>query len=199
MPRKSGQSACREKVLDCATVMGRTSKPARPRDPGQVVFRVEGTMSTFGGPHDTGVGPNEGLALLSRSDLNDPKYRSLFLPAAPPGTRGLARRLDPQKYYLACRWNYDQTSRSFLRKSVALVKNPRNGRAVCAQPVDWGPNSKTGRVADLSPGLAARLGLNTDDEVIVTISSKGPSRRAPARTDDSAASASKASRQSPKK
>jgi len=39
-----------------------------------------------------------------------------------------------------------------------------------AKPVDWGPNLNTGRVADLSPGLAHFLHLGTDDVVEVTLS-----------------------------
>ena len=42
--------------------------------------------------------------------------------------------------------------------------------AADARPVDWGPHISTGRVADLSPGLAAALGLRTDDVVRITIS-----------------------------
>jgi hypothetical protein len=38
-----------------------------------------------------------------------------------------------------------------------------NGKSVAACPADWGPNVATGRVADLSPGLAHALGLATDD------------------------------------
>ena len=37
-----------------------------------------------------------------------------------------------------------------------------------ALPADWGPNEKTGRVADLSPGLMEALGIDTDDEVEVS-------------------------------
>ena len=130
------------------------------------------------------MGPNEGLALFENSDLSNPKFAALFLPASPPGTSGLGRRLNPNKYYLACRWNYDDTSREFLRNNLALVENPQNGSKVYAQPADWGPNEGTGRIADLSPGLAAKLGLNTDDDVVVTISA-GRSRPAAAvRADD---------------
>ena len=39
-----------------------------------------------------------------------------------------------------------------------------------AGPVDWGPHISTGRVADLSPGLAKALGLQTDEIVRITIS-----------------------------
>ena len=133
------------------------------------VFRAEGKMSTFGGPHDTGMSPTEGIALFDKADLTDPRYANLFLSAPPPGTSGLGRRLDPDSYYLACRWDYSQTPRDFLRNNLALVENPQSGRSVYAQPADWGPNVSTGRVADLSPGVAAALGLDTDDDVVITI------------------------------
>ena len=126
-------------------------------------------MSTFGGPHDTGMTASEGLALFDTPDLHDPRHRDLFLPAQPPGTSGLGRRLNPEQCYLACRWDYRVTSRSFLRNTVALVQSVRTGRVVEARPADWGPNAHTGRVADLSPGLAAALELKTDDHVVVTI------------------------------
>src|SRR5581483_8164998 len=57
-------------------------------------------------------------------------------------------------------------------RALARVENPVTGRAVDARPVDWGPHPSTGRVADLSPGLAAALGLNTDDTVRITISAR---------------------------
>ena len=136
----------------------------------EILFRVEGKMSTFGGPKDTGMSADEGLALFTPADLQDPKYSYLFLPTPPPGTTGLGRRLNPDKYYFACRWNYTDTPREFLKRALARVENPANGRTVDARPADWGPNISTGRVADLSPGLAAALGLQTDDVVRITIS-----------------------------
>jgi hypothetical protein len=129
-------------------------------------------MSTFGGPLDIGMTPDEGLALFDESDLTNPKYAYLFLPAPPAGTSGLGRRLNPKQYYFACRWNYTDTPKEFLRRTLARVENPVNDRAADARPVDWGPNPSTGRVADLSPGLAADLGLNTDDVVRITISAR---------------------------
>jgi hypothetical protein len=143
------------------------------------IFQVTGKMSTFGGPDDHGVSPTEGLALFEPPDLQDPKYASLFLPAPPPGTSGLARRLNPEKYYLACRWDYSQTPRKFLRDAIAVVFNPENRRSAEARPVDWGPNVDTKRVTDLSPGLAAVLGLNTDDVVRVSISASARAVAAP--------------------
>ncbi len=138
----------------------------------EILFRVEGKMSTFGGPHDLGMSADEDLALFTKLDLKDPKYAYLFLPAPPPGTSGVGRRLNPDQYYFACRWNYADTPKEFLRRALARVENPQNGRAVDARPVDWGPHPSTGRVADLSPGLAAALGLDTDDVVKITISAR---------------------------
>jgi N-acetylmuramoyl-L-alanine amidase len=151
-----------------------TTKSKTPQAMSAPIFRVEGKMSTFGGPNDHGMSPTEGLALFDNADLTNPSFAYLFLPASPPGTSGLGRRLNPDERYLACRWDYTATSRSFLRANKALVQNPQNGRSAYAQPADWGPNTATGRVADLSPGLAAQLGLNTDDDVIVTISAAAP-------------------------
>jgi hypothetical protein len=152
----------------------RVKKIAKQAPPPEekILFRVEGKMSTFGGPHDHGMSADEGLALFSNQDLKDPKYAYLFLPAPPPGTSGLGRRLNPNQYYFACRWNYADTPKEFLRRALARVENPQNGRAADARPVDWGPHPSTGRVADLSPGLAAALGLNTDDIVRITISAR---------------------------
>jgi hypothetical protein len=123
-----------------------------------VVFT--GRMSTFGGPKDLGVAPHEGLALINPSEID--KYPNLFLPAQPAGTSGLARRLDPNAFYVACRWDYAKTPREKLKTTTVLVTNPKTGAEVEAQPVTWGPDPATGRVADLSDGLAAKLDLETD-------------------------------------
>jgi hypothetical protein len=39
------------------------------------------------------------------------------------------------------------------------IARRKNGKTAQAKPVDWGPNERTGRVADLSPGLARFVGL----------------------------------------
>jgi hypothetical protein len=56
-----------------------------------------------------------------------------------------------------------------LKSNQVRVSNPSTGKSKSAQPVDWGPNASTGRIADLSPGLASALGLNTDDECTVEV------------------------------
>jgi len=132
-------------------------------------------MSTFGGPNDEGVGPHEGLALVEPGDLANWWWSYLFLPEVPTGTTGLARRLDPRAFYLAMRWDYGRWPKALLRNTVVRLTNPANGRQVLARPVDFGPGDgsvidgemtkDTGRVADLSPGAAAALGLRTDGVV----------------------------------
>ncbi len=140
----------------------------------KVLWQTAGKCSTFGGPKDTGVSPSEGLALIAPRHLADPSMWKLFLPEAPPGTTGLARRLDPDALYLACRWPYRAlapstgAAKALLRRSLCRVSRPHVAPVLC-RPVDWGPAAWTGRVADLSPGAAARLKVGTDDEVTVEL------------------------------
>ncbi|MDH2348710.1 CHAP domain-containing protein [Bradyrhizobium sp. SSUT77] len=125
----------------------------------------KGKMSHFGGPNDPGVSPTEGLSLFDESDIA--ANPDIFLPAQPPNTTGLARRPDPDVNYIACRWDFSATPRSFLRKIKVRVS--ANGKTEEARPVDFGPSLATGRVADLSPGLERKLGLVTDQECTVEI------------------------------
>jgi len=123
---------------------------------------ITGKVSSFGGPLDTGVAPDEGLAFID--EISD--QPALFLPAQPAGTTGLARRLDPAVDYVACRWDYERTPRDMLLREMAWVGYP-GGRGYRAYPADWGPHVDTNRVADISPGLMERLGMVTDDTVRV--------------------------------
>jgi hypothetical protein len=141
----------------------------------EIILLGTGKMSVFGGPADEGVGPHEGLALIGPSDLGIWWYSCLFLPESPAGTTGLARRLNPRAFYLAMRWDYALYPKSFLRKTVVKLTNPANELSVFARPVDFGPGDgtmidgqptpDTGRMADLSPGAANALGLQTDNVV----------------------------------
>jgi len=141
--------------------------PPEPEEAG-ALFTACGRCSEFGGPHDTGVSADEGLAIWPGSDaVITEANQHLFLAIPPAGTTGMARRLNPWIHYLACRWDYDVTPREMLRENLALVRSVETGRALTAFPADWGPHENTGRVADLSPGLMLDLGLSTDDEVEV--------------------------------
>lgn len=123
---------------------------------------LKGTMSTFGGPDDMGVAADEGLALCEPHEM-DLFPDDMFLDKSPPGTTGLARQLNPNFPYIAARWDYSVTPRDWLQNNVVLVRNPKTGVKMSARPIDWGPNEKTGRLCDMSPGLAAALDLATDD------------------------------------
>jgi N-acetylmuramoyl-L-alanine amidase len=127
------------------------------------VLTLRGKVSWFGGPDDTGVSADEGLAFIH--DVSEQPY--LFLPQQPPGTTGLARRLNPDKMYIACRWDYDQFPKSSLLQHTAHVMSVKTGKAIQCLPADWGPHESTDRVADLSPAALTALGLETDDEVQV--------------------------------
>jgi hypothetical protein len=141
----------------------RPDRPERP-PPDDILFHETGKMSHFGGPDDTGVSYSEGLAF--HYEINEGNQH-LFLPID-SGT-GLARRLNPNVNYIACRWDYDVTPKTMLAESGdrAMVRALATGREALAFPADWGPHGDTDRVADLSPGLCEVLGIETDDEVEV--------------------------------
>ena len=130
------------------------------------LFTARGPCSWFGGPDDTGVASDEGLAFLY--DVDDARH--LFLAEQPSGTTGLARRLDPRMLYIACRWDYEVTPKSMLADHIykARVRNPASAKEIYCLPADWGPHSSTSRVCDLSPQAMEILDLETDDEVEIT-------------------------------
>lgn len=128
---------------------------------------VKGQWKTFGGPDDLTRRPDEGLSLVSEDDIQF--FSSVLLPNQPPGTTGLVRRLNPSKYYIACRWD-SLTNPSFLKKGdMAKVSNVRTGKTIRARPVDTGPALYTNCVADISPGLKDFLGLQGADEIEVEV------------------------------
>jgi len=136
-----------------------------------VTLNLRGKCSTFGGPDDLGVAPDEGVALYS----DWTQKPELFLSYQPEGTTGLARRLNPAQFYLACRWDYDETPVQMLREEMALVTAPATGKLIKCYPADWGPHSDTDRVCDLSPGAMEALGIATDDivEVVFPFTQRG--------------------------
>ena len=131
--------------------------------PPDTLVQLSGKVSAFGGPDDEGVAPDEGLAFIS--DVMQAPH--LFLPYQPSKTSGLARRLNPNIHYIACRWDYSVTPHAMLLEELALVRNTANNYELTAFPADWGPHESTDRIADLSPGLMADLGLETDAEAEV--------------------------------
>jgi N-acetylmuramoyl-L-alanine amidase len=130
---------------------------------------IIGKVSQFGGPEDTGVTPDEGLAFIY--EIDDAPH--LFLPYQPENTAGLARRLNPFVHYFAMRFDYSQYPKETLLHHVGLIRNPKTGFALKAIPADWGPHESTNRIADLSPSLMDDLGLTTDDEAEIIFPYKG--------------------------
>jgi len=121
-----------------------------------------GKCSWFGGPDDNGVAADEGLAFIFNVD----EAPHLFLPEQPDGTTGLARRLNPDVYYIAMRFDYDETPKDVLKDDVVAMVSA-HGKTFFAYPADWGPHQDTGRLIDLSPGLMDALGVKTDEDVQV--------------------------------
>ncbi len=128
-----------------------------------------GKMSTFGGPADTGVAADEGLALIELSDLGQWWFAYLFgISTFDQVIRkeiGLARALNPNAFYCAARWDYNEVDRETLRHSFVRIVSAKSPRAIFARPVDWGPNQRTKRVLDISPGAAKALNVTTDDSI----------------------------------
>jgi hypothetical protein len=152
----------------CAALADELAGEAQEKAPKQ--FVAEGLVSWFGGPNDvTGVSPSEDLAFIYTTE----DQPDLFLSYQPAGTTGLARRLNPEQPYVACRWPYTAETkaqwREVLLHEMAMVYAPKTGKSIKCFPADWGPHEeKTGRAADLSPSALEYLGLETDDEVTVT-------------------------------
>lgn len=66
------------------------------------------------------------------------------------------------------RWDYSVHPHHEL--AYAVVRVIFKGRVAWCRPVDWGPNVRTGRLIDISPGAALILGCQTDDVVGVQYS-----------------------------
>ncbi len=138
------------------------------------IMQWHGPCSTFGGPTDTGVQPSEELALYTVKSIASAPH-GLFLPYQPAGTSGAARRLNPEAFYCACRWDYRLTGGVVqLRKMWVRVTSRHTDergvqRSVWVHPADWGPNERTERIIDLSPGAARALEVTTDESVTVEL------------------------------
>jgi hypothetical protein len=109
----------------------------------------------------------EGLALLNPNDALTPFWKPLFIDGVDV-EKGIARQLNPAAFYCAMRWDYSVFSRARVAQAVVRVQSG-NGSVIWARPVDWGPNEKTGRLIDLSPGALRSLGIVTDSSVCVEV------------------------------
>jgi hypothetical protein len=101
---------------------------------------VQGKVSWFGGPEDRWVADDETGTL----------------------TGEILRQLASDDYYCAMRWNY-QSNKQFWANRHLLVLNSENGKAVLVRAIDWGPNTTTRRILDLSRKTLEYLSAETDD------------------------------------
>lgn len=152
-------------VLDKNVVAGAVA-------PGQFL-RIEGRISTFGGPSDDGMKQMEDTAFVWDKD-SEKDYPDFFLPYDPAKPTGYGRRLKTDKHYIACRWEELGTPlpRKYLRQETTLcsVINPVTGARVDdVRPIDFGPNDSLNRVADISPSVESACGLTTDQTAIIII------------------------------
>jgi N-acetylmuramoyl-L-alanine amidase len=95
-------------VAIASALSGIDIESSTPLPPSGVLFSATGKASIFGGPSDTGVAEDEGLAFITAIE----QAPHLFLPYQPSGTTGLARRLNDCVHYVACRWDYDGTPKT---------------------------------------------------------------------------------------
>jgi hypothetical protein len=124
---------------------------------------MTGLISTFGGPYDKGMKPDENLSLYSENEhaVCD-RWPDLFLPRSLDLTQGTSKRLRPDALYFAYRFG-NQLSRDQMRRIPWILTNPVNRKCVLVRLVDWGPHVNTGRVFDISPRAAELLEVETDE------------------------------------
>lgn len=124
-----------------------------------IAMRI-GKCSIFGGPNDTGMTKDEGLALYEHHEADE--RLDLFNLRSVDASLGTSQRLRADAYYFAYRF-VKETGRANLQETPWMLKNPRNGRKVVVSLCDWGPHERTGREFDISPAAASALGVKTDD------------------------------------
>lgn len=114
-----------------------------------------GKIGVFGGPKDSGIKPDDKLALPTGKHFTFERVRSL----------------NPKSFYCAMRWDYHVLGNSigegqrWWANKKLLVTNPASGAAVVVRAVDFGPPESTGLAIAVSPGAADALGVNVGDEV----------------------------------
>jgi hypothetical protein len=126
---------------------------------------VRGKASHFGGPNDTGVSSTETGAVTGE------RLRALNNPVNASDATIATRPAD--FYFIAMRWDYTPHGRSFWVNARILVVNPATGTKVVLRPVDWGPNTNTRRILDISPEAISDLGATTDDNLLVSFAAPG--------------------------
>lgn len=132
-------------------------------------MKYTGRCSTFGGPTDDGMSKDTGLSLYESWEAD--QRPDLFLPRNPQKDVPTWARLKIEASYIALIFDreYAHKNRKLVQGMKWLVTNPKNDKSEIAVLVDNGPSWEEKRICDLSPGLARRLGLDTDDVVEVEL------------------------------
>lgn len=127
-----------------------------------------GKMSIFGGISDETMekSKDDGLALYTTKEAD--LRPDMFLPApADNPNQETWKRLRTTFPYIALR--FDETiSREKNQLTPYKITNPKTGQFIVSFLCDFGPAESTGRIVDVSPGIAAALRLQTDDDVFVS-------------------------------
>jgi hypothetical protein len=128
-------------------------------------MKMEGKISSFGGPDDTGMRYDEGLAFYEHREAD--LRTDLFLPRSADPFQGTSKRLRcHEAYYVAL--NVPNTfTRLIFQQSLWKIANLRTGIYAVCYLVDRGPGAK-GRLVDASNKVLDVIGVNTDDEVEVS-------------------------------
>jgi hypothetical protein len=104
-----------------------------------------------------------GNGFLTTAFLNDAHYAS-----ASSGKMSVSRGdsiQNPDAFYCAAPWDYQDVPRNVLRHCFMKLSSTSAAQSIFARPVDWGPNERTKRVLDISPGAAKALAVRTDDTI----------------------------------
>jgi hypothetical protein len=124
-----------------------------------------GLISKFGGPNDTGMKWDEGLAFYWDHAFCD-DHPQLFNERSKDLSQGTSKRLrNLDAYYIALNIALD-TPISIARNSKWKVANPETGDYVIAVLVDRGP-AANGRLIDASDAVLRAIGVETDQIVEV--------------------------------
>jgi hypothetical protein len=148
----------------------------------------QGKMSTFGSVKDRSREKNDNLAYMAfdpksrnhdvylqffHSIADYPWFRGVFISdeevKKSPSQWGLMGYLSPHALYHAARYKYGKRNNKPGNKlwnqnnPFLTFINPKNGKKVTTQRVDYGPGFQTGRHFDLSHTAADHIGLKTDD------------------------------------
>ena len=97
--------------------------------------------------------------VVAGRDLSEEQARAVM-------TAIMEDEVTPAQFYIACRWDYDEYPKESLLQHMALVRAPSTGLQFAASPADWGPNSNTGRVADISPGQPRTVKVGEPESLI---------------------------------